>query len=78
MSLAVAIGIAAGSPYFAYLVVPCLIDYRMSICLLAIAVGTGVLLKAGFNLSRYQFFGKTVGLTSSFFLSDSAITEPQI
>lgn len=78
MGMAVAIGIATGSPYFAYLVVPGLIDYTMPICLLAIAVGTGVLLKSGLNLSRYQFFGKTVGLTSSSFLSDSAITVPRI
>ncbi|NDH68211.1 MAG: hypothetical protein EBY22_10000 [Gammaproteobacteria bacterium] len=59
MGLAVSIGIMTGNPCFAFLVLPCLIEYTVPICVLATGLGATVLLKSAMNLSRYQFFGKT-------------------
>ena len=78
MGLAVAIGIATGNPYFACLVLPCLINYTMPICLLAMAVGTGVLLQSSRHLSRYQFFSKSPSLTMIPFLNDATIPPPSV
>ncbi|MBP6919278.1 MAG: hypothetical protein KBB94_10235 [Legionellaceae bacterium] len=59
MGLAVAIGIMTGNPCFTFLVLPCLIDYTVPICVFAVSLGATVFLKSATNLSRYQFFGKT-------------------
>ncbi|MCX7119793.1 MAG: hypothetical protein NTZ86_08040, partial [Legionellales bacterium] len=59
MGLAVSIGIMTGNPCFAFLVLPCLIECTVPICVLASGLGATVLLRSAMNLSRYQFFGKT-------------------
>ena len=59
MGLAVAVGIMTGNPCFTFLVLPCLIDYTLPICVFAASLGATVFLTSAMNLSRYQFFGKT-------------------